>query len=167
MSLAVYNTTIPVFIQYLTNLNTILKKSEDHALTRKIEPSVLLNSRLFPDMFPLIRQVQIASDTAKAAGARLTGQEAPKFEDTETTYDQLYARIQKTIDYLKSLAPESFEGAQARAIAFKVAGRDIQFDGATYITTWVFPNLLFHITTAYNILRHNGVDIGKRDFLGG
>jgi len=166
MALSVYSTSIPIFIHHLKSLQTILRKGEDHAINHKIDPSVLLNSRLFPDMFALTRQVQIASDTAKGGGARLAGVELPKFEDTETSFTELYARIAKTIDFLRGIKAEQLEGAETRKIQFKVGSREVSLSGADYISYWVLPNLLFHTTTAYNILRHNGIEIGKKDFLG-
>ena len=119
MALSVYSTSIPIFIHHLKSLQTILRKGEDHAINHKIDPSVLLNSRLFPDMFALTRQVQIASDTAKGGGARLAGVELPKFEDTETSFTELYARIAKTIDFLRGIKAEQLEGAETRKIQFK------------------------------------------------
>ncbi len=166
MALSVYSTSIPIFIHHLKSLETILRKGEDHAISRKIDPSVLLNSRLFPDMFPLTRQVQIASDTAKGGGARLAGLELPKFDDSETSFAELYARIAKTIEFLRGIKAAQLEGAETRKIQFKVGSREVSFNGADYISSWVIPNLLFHTTTAYNILRHNGIEIGKKDFLG-
>lgn len=166
MTLSVYSTCIPVVLHHLKSLDAILRKGEAYAQAKKIEPGVLLNSRLFPDMFPLVRQVQIASDTAKGAGARLAAIEVPKFEDNETTFSELYARVAKTIDFLQGITKEKFEGAETRQIQFKVGSREVAFTRENYTSAWVMPNLLFHITTAYNILRHNGVELGKRDFLG-
>ena len=166
MSLSMYQASIPVFIRQLGILSSILKKGEINANERKIDPLVFTNARLAPDMFPLTRQVQIATDVIKGGAGRLAGAEIPSFADTETTFEELYARIAKTVDYLKSLKPAQLEGAQARQINLKVGGRDLEFTGADYLTNIVLPNLYFHITTTYAILRHNGVPLGKGDYLG-
>jgi hypothetical protein len=161
-----YDTSVAPLKRALTNLSSILKKGEEYADNLKIEPAVLLNARLFPDMFPLTRQVQIATDMSKGGIARLAGVEIPKYEDIETTFEQLQARIAKTIVFLESIKPEQFEGAESKEIVINVRKVDIQFTGQAYLLTWVFPNVYFHVTTAYNILRHNGVPLGKPDFLG-
>ncbi|MBX6323532.1 MAG: DUF1993 domain-containing protein, partial [Rhodospirillaceae bacterium] len=136
------------------------------AAARKIEPAVLLGARLYPDMFPFTRQVQLASDFAKGAGARLAGLEVPRYEDTETTFDELKARIGRTLDFLDGLKPAQFEGAEEREIALTIAGQPIRFKGLGYLTGFALPNFYFHAATAYDILRHCGVEIGKRDFMG-
>jgi uncharacterized protein len=166
MTTALYSMTIPLSLHLLGVIDGILRKGEAYAVAKKIDPSVLLNARLFPDMFPLTKQIQILSDTAKGAAGRLAGLEVPRFEDNESTFGELYTRVQKTRDFLLSLSPEAMEGAENRQIQFKVAGREMSFSGSNYVTAWVLPNLYFHATTAYNILRHNGVELGKRDFLG-
>jgi len=166
MSLSMYQASVPVFIRALTNLSTILKKGETYAQARKIEPAVLVNARLYPDMFPLTRQVQIASDTAKGCASRLAGQEPPSYLDTEQTFAELYARIDKTIAHLKSLKPAQIDGSEERAIELKMRDRTLHLKGQGYLFDRSLPNLFFHITTAYAILRHNGVEIGKKDFLG-
>ena len=162
-----FDTSVPVFIHYLKALSANLKKAEDYCAAKKIDPAVMLQQRLYPDMFALTRQVQIATDGAKAAGARLAGIPVPSFPDEEKTFAELQARIGKTIEILGSLSKSQFEGAADRAITFKSGGADKTFTGAAYLGMWAFPNFFFHVTTAYNILRHNGLDLGKRDYLGG
>jgi hypothetical protein len=147
-------------------LSKILDKAEAHCEARKIDPAVLVNYRLAPDMFPLSRQIQIMTDQAKGATARLTGSENPSFADTETSLADLKARITKTIDYVQSFSPEAFDGAEDRTINFKAGTMELSFSGRDYAFKWVFPNFYFHATTAYDILRHCGVEVGKRDFLG-
>ena len=133
----------------------------------KFDPAVLLSARLAPDMLPLTRQIQIAGDIAKNSLARLAGQEPPRFEDNETTIEQLRARIARTIDYIKSIPASAFEGSETRDIKVPAGERTLEFKGLDFLQTWVIPNVFFHVTTAYNILRHNGVDLGKADFIGG
>jgi uncharacterized protein len=166
MAQTMYALSAPVFVRMLRNLDAFLDKAAAYATARKIEPQVLVDSRLFPDMYPLTPQVQIAGDHAKGAVARLTGNEAPKYEDNEKTLEDLKARIAKTVAYVETFKPEQFEGADTRTITLKVRGEDRSFDGATYLSRIALPNFFFHVTTAYNILRHNGVEIGKRDFIG-
>ncbi|OGV76171.1 MAG: hypothetical protein A3I83_09135 [Methylotenera sp. RIFCSPLOWO2_02_FULL_45_14] len=164
--LSIFDATIPPLKRTLTNLSSILKKGEDYANTKKIEHAVLLNARLFPDMYPLTRQVQIATDMSKGAAARLAGLEIPKYEDNETTFAELQARIAKTIAFLDTIKPAQLEGSEARAVVISVRKIDLKFTGQDYLLKWVNPNVYFHVTTAYNILRHNGVELGKQDFLG-
>jgi hypothetical protein len=166
MSVAIYQASVPVFKQTLTALSNILKKTAAHAEAKKIDPSVFINARLAPDMYALARQVQIASDQAKGAAARLAGAEIPSFPDTETTFEELQARIGKTLDFIASLKPAQFEGAATRNVTLKLGGQDTTLPGATYLFHFVYPNFFFHAATAYDILRHNGVEIGKRDFVG-
>lgn len=166
MTISMYEASIPVFVQMLGNLKALLEKGAAHAAARKFDPAILVNSRLAPDMFPLSRQIQIASDAAKGAAARLSGTEAPKFEDNETTLPELIARIDKTVDYLKSFRPAQIDGSEERSIVVKTSRRDFSFTGLAYLRYWALPNFFFHVTTAYNLLRHNGVEIGKADFLG-
>ena len=161
-----YQSSIPVFIHNLNNLSAILKKAAEHAEVKKIEPSVLINSRLFPDMLPLVRQVQIASDAVKATAARLSEIEVPSFEDSEVTFVELQERIAKTIKFLQTIKPEQIDGKEELKISYFQHGKDRNFVGLPYLLNWALPNLYFHITTAYAILRHNGVEIGKKDFLG-
>ena len=163
----IYDTSVPVLIHFLNSLSAILKKGEAHCVAKKIDPSVMLGLRLSPDMFALTRQVQVASDTAKGAGARLAGVAVPSYADEEKTFEELQARIAKTVDFLKSLKPEQFEGAENRAITLKVGGRELSFTGSNYLETWAKPNFFFHLSMAYGILRHAGVELGKPDFLAG
>lgn len=162
----IYGASIPVLIHFLGSLSAILKKGEAHCAAKKIDPAVMLGLRLSPDMFPLTRQVQIASDVAKGAGARLAGIAVPSYADEEKTFEDLQARIAKTVDFLKSLDKAQFEGAESRTITFK-AGREFSFSGADYLETWAKPNFYFHLSMAYGILRHAGVELGKSDFLAG
>jgi hypothetical protein len=166
MSLSIYQASVPVFQQILTSLSAILHKAAAHAETKKIDPSVFLTARLAPDMFPLTRQIQIACDHAKGASARLAAVEIPSFPDTETTFAELQARITKTLDFIKGLKPAQFEGAETREVKLKIGGNDLTFTGQKYLLHGAFPNFFFHAATAYDILRHNGVEVGKRDFIG-
>jgi hypothetical protein len=159
--------SIPVFARALNNLAAILNKAAAHAEARKIDPSVLINYRLAPDMLPLSRQVQIASDTAKGCAARLAGVDVPSFADTETTFPELQERIDKTLAFLNTLTAEQIDGSESRTVTIQLRGKDVQFVGLAYLTSFVLPNLYFHVTTAYAILRHNGVELGKADYLGG
>jgi uncharacterized protein len=168
MKITVQALSVDVFANSLGNLSTVLEKGLAHATARKFDPSVLVSSRLAPDMLPLSRQVQIACDNAKNGTARLAGLEPPRFEDNEKTIEELRARIARTIDYLKGVPANAFEGAEEREFKVPVGPEKfLDFKGLDYLQRWAIPNVFFHITTAYAILRHNGVDIGKRDFLGG
>jgi hypothetical protein len=155
-----------MLIRGLTNLQAILGKAEAHAAEKQIDPSVFTSARLAPDMLPLVRQVYIATDTAKGCAARLAGVEAPKYEDVEQTFDELHARLQKTIDYLKEFSPQQIDGSEGREITLKMRSGPIEFPGMSYLLSFVLPNFYFHVTTAYDILRHNGVQLGKLDYLG-
>ena len=166
MQLSMYQASAPVFVKVLTNLSAILKKGADFCAAKKIEPSVLVNGRLAPDMFALARQVQIATDQAKGCVARLSGAQPPSYADTETTFDELQARIAKTIEFVKTFKPEQIDGSEERDIELKAGPQVLNFKGQDYLLNFVLPNVYFHVTTAYAILRHNGVEIGKRDFLG-
>ena len=166
MTISMYQASVPVFIRMLNNLIAILEKAVAHAEARKIAPAVLLNSRLYPDMFPLSRQVQIASDTAKGGAARLAGTEPPKYEDNEATFPELIERLRKTIAYLNTLKPEQIHGSEKRAVTLKVRDEMLTLEGLTFLLNRVLPNLFFHVSTAYAILRHSGVEIGKKDYLG-
>jgi hypothetical protein len=166
MAISMYTASVPVFAQYLSALSAVLKKAADHCAAKKIEPSVLIGARLFPDMFALARQVQIATDHAKGATARLSGSEVPSFPDTEATFEELEARIAKTLDYIKSFKPEQIDGSDDKDIVLKIGGKEYPFTGADYLVHFALPNFFFHTTTAYAILRHAGVEIGKRDFIG-
>lgn len=167
MSLSMYSSSVPILVKYLNSLSALLKKGEDWAAERKIDEKVLTSARLFPDMFPFSRQVQIACDAAKGCGARLAGVDVPSHEDTETTFAELRERVAKTVAFLESLPEAKFEGSEDRQIRIKAGPRELEFIGRDYLRTWVFPNFYFHMTTAYNLLRHNGVPVGKLDYLGG
>ncbi|MBL8529605.1 MAG: DUF1993 family protein [Burkholderiales bacterium] len=166
MSISMYQASIPVLVHMLGNLDAILAKAAAYAEAKRIDPSALVNGRLYPDMFPLSRQVQIASDTAKGCGARLSGQEPPKYEDTEATFPELSTRIRKTIAYLESLDAAAIDGTEERAITLKLRDTTVTFQGVAYLLNFVLPNFYFHVSTAYAILRHNGVELGKQDYLG-
>jgi uncharacterized protein len=167
MSFSMSQATLPALEIGLNALSGVLDKAEAHAGAKKIEPSVLLQSRLAPDMFPLVRQVQIATDLAKHGAARLAGVEAPRYEDNETTIDQLKARLAKTVAYLKTLDGKQIDASADREITFPLGPTDKgHMKGEDYLNHFVLPNVYFHLTAAYAILRHCGVDIGKRDFLG-
>lgn len=166
MSVSMYQASIPAIVKGLENLVAILDKATAYCEAKKIDPSVVASARLFPDMFPLTRQVQIATDHAKGVAARLAGLDVPSFPDEETTFDQLKARIAKTISFVKSVPAVKIEGSEEKEIVLKVGGQEMKFKGADYLLGFVLPNFYFHLVTAYDILRHNGVDIGKRDFLG-
>lgn len=167
MPLSMYQASTPVFIRMLGNLSKILDKGFMFAETKKIDPSVLINARLAPDMFPLSRQVQIATDGVKGCVARLAGIEVPSFPDTETTFPELQARIKKTIDFLHTVGADKIDGSEERTINLKAGKRELTFKGQAYLLNFVLPNLYFHVTTTYAILRHNGVEIGKMDYIGG
>lgn len=166
MKMSMYEASVPAFVHALNNLAAILEKGAAHAEAKKIGPTVLPNCRLFADMFPLSRQVQIATDIAKSGAARLAGVEPPAYEDNETTIAELIARVRKTADYLQTLKPGQFEGAEDRTVAWQTRSGSKSMVGLPYLRAHVIPNVYFHVTTAYNILRHNGVELGKKDFLG-
>ncbi|MBS1156857.1 MAG: hypothetical protein H6R07_2781 [Proteobacteria bacterium] len=167
MTLSMYDSSVPTLRHMLMSLAAILEKAATHAASKKIDPSVFITARLFPDMFPLSRQVQIATDQAKGCAARLAGIDIPKFEDNETTFAELQARIAKTIAFLDSFTAEQIDGSEGRDIVLQLHEKRLEFKGKDYLFNWVLPNFYFHVTTAYNILRHHGVEIGKKDFLGG
>jgi hypothetical protein len=167
MSLSLYSVCVPVLIRQLEALSVLLQKAEDQAKTRGFDPEVLVTARLAPDMFPLAKQVQIACDMAKGGASRLAGAEPPSHPDTETTLAQLRTRIATTVTLLQGLAPETFEGSPDRPMIIKLGGQDYPFTAQTYLLGFVLPNVFFHTSTAYAILRHNGIAIGKRDYLGG
>jgi len=166
MKISMHALSVEVFSRALGNLSQVLAKGEASAAQRKFDPGVLLAARLAPDMLPLTRQVQLAADLAKNSVARLAVQEPPRFEDTESTFEQLHARLARTIDYLKSVPASSLEGSETRDIKVPVRDRTFEFKGLEFLQHWAIPNVFFHVTTAYDILRHNGVELGKRDFLG-
>jgi len=166
MSVSLYDVSITPMLLGLQNLSALLDKGASHAETKKIDPKVLADSRLIADMFPLARQVQIACDTSKGAAARLAGVEIPKHEDTEATLAELKARVAKTIDFISSIKPAQLDGAETRTIVLKFPNQTHNFSGLDYVRKFVLPNFYFHLTIAYALLRKNGIEIGKRDFLG-
>jgi hypothetical protein len=161
-----YEACAPRFASMLRNLDAILGKAQAHAAAKKIDPAVLMSARLFPDMLPFVKQVQIATDHAKGAVARLAGVEVPRFEDTEQNFDELRARLAKTIAFVESFSAEQIDGSEDREITLRAGGKDLVFKGMPYLIGYAIPNFYFHLVTAYNILRHNGVEIGKGDYLG-
>ncbi|MBG4747572.1 DUF1993 family protein [Pseudomonas aeruginosa] len=165
--MSIYQASIPTFLRTLGNLSAILKNAAAHAEAKNIDPRIFIDARRAPDMFPLARQVQIASDAAKGAGARLAGLEVPSYADTETTFDELQARIARTVEFLEGIREEQLDGAEERNVTLKVRGQEISFNGRDFLFGFALPNFFFHVTTAYAILRHNGVELGKMDFLGG
>jgi hypothetical protein len=160
-----YQVSVPRLANTLRNLSAILDKAQAHAEARKIDPLVLTNARLYPDMLPMKRQVQIACDTAKGSVARLAGVEIPKHEDTEETFGELKARIGKTIDFIQTFKPAQIDGSEEKAIRLKLGQREVDYKGMQYLLGHALPNFYFHVVTAYDILRHNGVELGKRDYL--
>ena len=166
MSLTMYQASIPVFVRMLGNLSAILDKAAAHAEAKKIDPSVFINARLAPDMFPLSRQVQIATDMAKGCAARLAGIEVPRYEDNESTFAELHARIAKTIAFIESVSVSQIDGSEERQITLKFGSHELNLLGQAYLLDFVLPNFHFHLTTTYAILRHNGVEIGKKDYTG-
>ena len=161
-----YQASVPVFVQILSALIKIIDKAAAHAAAKKIDPAVLLGTRLTPDMFPLARQFQLASDFAKNGAGRIAGVELPKYPDEEKSFDQLKARLEKTIAFLKGLTPAQIEGSEGREVSFQMGGKPVTFTGEAYLLSSAMPNFYFHATTAYAILRQSGVEVGKRDFLG-
>ncbi|MDP1638144.1 MAG: DUF1993 domain-containing protein [Candidatus Nitrotoga sp.] len=167
MSTYMYTTSIPVFKQLLNSLSVILTKAEAYATEKNFKPTVLLEARLSPDMFPLSRQVQIATDFARSVSARLAGVEVPAYDDNEQTFAELQARIGKTLSFIESLTPSQFEGSETREIVLRPGTpKEKKMVGHTYLFNYGFPQFLFHVTTAYAILRHNGLEVGKGDFMG-
>ena len=167
MKISMYAMTHDVFKKSLTQLLFVMEKGVANAKARNFDPNILAGSRLAPDMFAFARQIQLTSDFAKNSMARLAGVEAPKFEDSETTMDELVARVKKTLDYIDTISASALEGSETRDIKIPLRDRTIEFKGLPYLQHWAIPNFYFHFVTAYNLLRHNGVDVGKRDFLGG
>ena len=167
MSLAIHDDIVPALVRALTQLRHILQKGQAHAEANAWDPAVLLGMRLAPDMIPLTRQVQIATDIVKFAAVRLTGADAPIFEDTETTFAELDARVQRAIDFLGTVPAAAYEGAEDRAVTMPSrAYGELHFDGRSYLLTFVVPNVYFHCSIAYALLRHAGVPLGKLDFIG-
>jgi hypothetical protein len=166
MALSMYQASAPLFSRMLTNLANCLDKAAKYCEEKKIDPNALLNARLYPDMFHLIKQVQVATDMSKGGMARLAGQEPPVYEDTEKTFADLVARIQKTIAFINGFKPEQIDGTEDKEITLKMRAGEVKFKGLAYLQNFVYGNFYFHVTTTYAILRHNGVEVGKRDFLG-
>jgi hypothetical protein len=167
MAIEIYDQVVPVMQRMLANLAAILRKAEEYAQARKIEPAALLTARLYPDMFTFTRQVQLATDFTKGAAARLAGRPVPKWEDKEQTFGELQARVQTAVDFLGGFRREDFAGGEERAIEIRLPTRTLNFTGREYLLDFALPNFYFHLTMAYALLRHNGLEIGKRDFLGG
>jgi hypothetical protein len=166
MSISLYDFSVPALTRGLTNLSAILDKAAAQAAEKKFDSVVLAQARLFPDMHPLTRQVQIACDTAKGAAARLAGIEVPKHDDTEVTFADLKTRIAKTVDFLKTVTPAQLKDAESRTIELKFPSGTLKFTAVNYLTDFVLPNFYFHLSTVYALLRKNGIDVGKRDYLG-
>ena len=166
MTISLYQASVPTITRALDNLAAVLEKARASCEARKIDPAVMIASRLAPDMLPLAKQVQIASDVAKGGCSRLAQVEIPKYEDDEKSFDDLVARVRRTIDYLGTLEPAQVDGGEERIVRWKGGDTERAMPGQAYLTNWLLPNIFFHCTTAYAILRHNGVDLGKRDFLG-
>ena len=167
MTISMYQASAPIFVQFLTSLSSVLDKAAAQAEAKKVDPSVLLNARLFPDMFPLVRQVRAATDHAVSACSRLAGVEAPQFANSEATIPELKERIAKTVDFIRGLKPAQIDGTEGKAITFTFpSGATREFTGQSLLLNFCLPNFYFHATTAYDILRHNGVEVGKRDFMG-
>ncbi len=167
MTVSMYNASVPVFVRMLENLSAVLKKGEAFVAEQGLDETALTQARLAEDMFPLVKQVQIASDAAKGVGARLSGAEVPSFPDTEVTFADLQARIAKTIGFLKTVQPEQMEGSESKTVLIKLPKEELTFNGLDYLQTFAMPNFYFHVTTTYAILRHKGVQLGKKDFLAG
>jgi len=166
MSISLYDVSIPIFTLSLNNLSAILDKAGTHAEVKKVDPKAIPAARLIVDMLPLSAQIQIACDTVKGAAARLAGVEIPKHEDTESMIPELKARVAKTLEFIKGIKPEQLQGAETRQIELKFPSGTLKFTGLSYLTNFVLPNFFFHMTMTYALLRKNGVELGKRDFLG-
>ena len=166
MNISMYQASAPRFANTLTNLAAILDKAKAHAAAKKIDEQVMLSLRLYPDMFALARQVQIACDSAKGAVARLAGVEIPKHEDTEKSFDELKERIARTLAFIATVKAAQIDGSEEKEVVLKLQGKDVPFKGMQYLLGFAWPNFYFHAATAYDILRHNGVEVGKRDFIG-
>jgi hypothetical protein len=166
MKTSMYQTSIPTFTRVLNNLGAILEKAAAHSEARKIDPAALLGARLFPDMFPLTRQVQLAADTAAGGAARLTGADVPAHDNSESSFADLIGRLKKTVAQLETIKPEQIDGTEDKTVSWQTRSSTKSMQGLPYLLNHVLPNLFFHATTAYNILRHNGVELGKMDYLG-
>jgi len=166
MKASMFQSAVPPCVRALTNLAAILEKGAAHAEARKIDPAALLNARLYPDMLPFTKQIQIGTDTASGGAARLAGKEPPVIEHNETTFAALVARIHQTIQYLNSIKPEQLDGTEDKTVSWQSRSSTKSMQGLPYLVNHILPNVYFHVTTAYNILRHNGVELGKMDYLG-
>jgi hypothetical protein len=166
MKISMYSVSVQTCLPMLATLSALLEKGMKHAAEKKFDPTVLVNARLAPDMLPLSRQIQIACDMAKNGTSRLAGQEWPRFEDNESTIEELRTRIARTIDYLKTIPASAIDGSEERVISLPLRERTVQMEGLAFLRTWLLPNFYFHVVTSYAILRHNGTEIGKWDFLG-
>lgn len=166
MQISMYQASVPVFVRMLDNLSKILELAVQYADEKNIDPAVLISARLAPDMYPLSRQIQIATDMAKGCAARLAGLPVPVYEDNETTFTELLARIAKTIAFVQSVSPTQIDGSEEKTVTLKLRHQELSFQGMPYLLNFVLPNFYFHITAAYAILRHNGLAIGKKDFVG-
>ncbi|AND70795.1 hypothetical protein ATSB10_33410 [Dyella thiooxydans] len=166
MTLSMYQASVPVFVRALENLTAVLKKGHAHAQAKGVDDAVLLQTRLIPDMLPLVKQVQIACDMACRGTARLAGVEPASFEDNEVTFEQIYDRIGRAVTYVKGFGAEQIDGSETRAIHLKMRSGELDYEGRAYLLEFVLPNVFFHCTTAYNILREAGTEIGKQDFIG-
>jgi hypothetical protein len=166
MQISMYRASVPVLARALRNLASVLRRGEAHASARNIDPAVLLAYRLAPDMFPLTRQVQIATDTAKGCVARLAGVDIPVYEDSETTFAQLLDRLERTVAFVEGFEPAQIDGSEEKSVTLRMRTGEVSFEGLQYLFEFVLPNVYFHGTAAYAILRHCGVDVGKKDFLG-
>jgi uncharacterized protein len=164
--MSIYENTMPVMIHNMKALGKMLQKAEQHCEAKKIDKAVMLGMRLAPDMFNLTRQVQLVTDFAKGCGARLSGVTNPAFADDETTFEGLVARLNKCVSYLESIDKASFPGAESRDVTVKIAGNETIMSGQAFVNSYALPHFYFHMTTAYNVLRHNGVELGKGDFMG-
>ena len=166
MTISMYQASVPRIINMLGNLSRIIEKAQAHADAKKIDPAAIIDFRLYPDMFSLCRHVQIATDTAKSVVARLAGADIPAYEDNERSFDDLKARIAKTIAFVETFTPAQIDGTEDKDIVTKRGDKETHYKGMQFLLNHAMPNVYFHVTTAYNILRHNGVEIGKRDYLG-
>ncbi|KPC49686.1 DUF1993 domain-containing protein [Amantichitinum ursilacus] len=166
MTISLYHASVPVFLRGLDNLEAVLRKAQAHAAEKQLDPAALLSARLAPDMFDLTRQVQSACDAAKAGTARLAGQTPPSFADTETTFAELFERIAKTVAFIKSVPASDIDGHEDRVVTLKMRGGEVSFAPVPYLLSFVLPNFYFHLTTAYGVMRHYGVQLGKLDYLG-
>lgn len=166
MSISIYDQSIARMTHMLKNLDKIVSKAETYAEEKGIEPSALLHARLFPNMRDFVFQVQVVTDISKGCAARLSGADVPKWDDNEDSFEDVHARIQKALDFMASVKPEQFEGSETKELELKLGSHTVKFTGQSYLLGFVLPNFYFHMSTAYNLMRHNGLDLGKRDFLG-